>query len=132
MSPLKILLLIFLFIASLQSNAQRRARRISLDEIKKPFINTTVVFYEIRNRLNETMPNKVSVVKAISFAKDSVFVTTGNKKEAGVWLKGDMDFIITTAEGKQIKYDWTFGSTDELCFQVGANKGVVECYRKLK
>jgi hypothetical protein len=43
-----------------------------------------------------------------------------------------MDFIITTANGKQIKYDWSFGSTNELCFQVGDNKKVVECYRKFK
>lgn len=87
---------------------------------------------DIRSRLNETMSNKVSVVKTISFTKDSVFVTTGNIKEAGVWMKGDIDFIITTAEGKQIKYDWMSGSENELCFHVGNNKEVVECYRKLK
>jgi hypothetical protein len=128
----KILLFFFLSIAFLQSNAQRQRRRISTDEIKKPFINSTLLLNEIRSRLNETISNRVNMVKTILFTKDSVFVTTGNIKETGVWINGDIDFIITTAEGKRIKYDWMSGSENELCFQVGNNKDVVECYRKLK
>ena len=94
-------------------------------------INTTVQLSEIRTYLNEKTASRLNVTKTITFTEDSVIVITNNKREAGTWVKGNIDFILITADGKQIKYDWLFGREDAPCFQVGNNKKTVECYRRI-
>jgi hypothetical protein len=88
---------------------------------------------EIRTYLNEKTANRVNVTKTITFTEDSVIVITDNKRETGTWVKGNIDFILITADGKQIKYDWLFGREDEPCFQIGNTmRKTVECYRRVK
>ena len=95
-------------------------------------INTTVKLSEIRTYLNEKTTSKIDVTKTITFTTDSVIVITNGERQTGTWVKGNIDFIITTSDGKQIKYDWLFGRENEPCFQVGENKKRVECYKKVK
>ena len=131
MTNTKLLLLLVLFIACLQANAQRRQYK-SYEEFKKGMINTTVKLSEIRTYLNEKADIRVNIIKTITFTEDSIIVITNNTRETGIWVKGNIDFILTTADGKQIKYDWLFGREDEPCFQVGNTKETVECYRRVK
>lgn len=127
----KLLLLFALFFICIDTNAQRRRSR-SYEEFKQGMLNTTVKLSEIRTYLNEKTVDKINVTKTITFTEDSVIVITNNIREAGTWVKGNIDFILITADGKQIKYDWLFGREDEPCFQVGNNKKAVECYRRIK
>lgn len=99
--------------------------------MKQEMINTTVKLSEIRTYLNEKTSEKIAVTKTITFTQDSVIVITNNTRQAGTWVKGNLDFIITTSNGKQIKYDWLFGRENEPCFQVGENKKRVECFKRL-
>jgi hypothetical protein len=128
---IKLLLLFALYFIGIDTNAQRRRSR-SYEGLKQGMLNTTVQLSEIRTYLNEKSANKVNVTKTITFTEDSVIVITNNTREAGTWVKGNIDFILITADGKQIKYDWLFGREDEPCFQVGNNKKTVECYRRIK
>ena len=94
-------------------------------------INTTVKLSEIRTTRNGKTGSKVNVSKTITFTEDSVIVITGNKREVGTWVKGKIHFILITAAGKQIKYEWFFGGNGEHCFQVGSTKNTVECYLRV-
>ncbi|GEM_PF-3581446 len=132
MALIKLLLPALLVFVFTQTNAQRATRRMSYEQLKQEMINTTVKLNEIRTHLNEKTSEKISITKTITFTQDSIVVLTGNIRETGTWIKGSIDFIITTAEGNQIKYDWSFGRTGQPCYIIGDDKKRVECYSKVQ
>jgi hypothetical protein len=119
------------FALSLVSHGQLATRRVSTNEIKKGFINSKVVLYEIRSQSNGKLYDTIST-KTIEFRSDSVFIMWEGKKEAGEWMKDGFSFYVINSNGKRIVYEGRFGSTGHFCFAVDHNTSQIECYRKLK
>jgi hypothetical protein len=105
------IILIPLFIFSLNISAQRRSGRKIIPE---DFIGTWKLTKLADKHLNYRTD---SVEKEIlRFTKDSVFVTTENKEYSGTWKLIKTQPGIKIKETTQFNYTWIAGSVDSKFF----------------
>ena len=105
------IILIALFIFSLDTSAQRRSSRKTIPE---DFIGT----WKLTKLADKHLKFRTDSVEKeiLKFTKDSFFVTTKNKEYSGTWKLIKAQPEIKIKETNQFNYTWIAGSVDSKFF----------------